>query len=85
MPDDLEAIASDTEGFLSQMVRDKRGGMLTGFVLLAEYLDDQGEPCFLTLAPTEQRMVTTIGQARSLMLDIEHRWDQLLTESDNDQ
>lgn len=68
MTDDLDALASDTE------VRDRRAGMLTGFVLLAEYLDDQGEPCTMTLFPQEQRTVATIRQANALALLVEHEY-----------
>ena len=39
-----------------------RTGMVTGYVLLAEYIDDDGDHCWYLSHPEDQRLSTSIGQ-----------------------
>lgn len=62
---------SDTpimDAIAEQLRSDGKPGMVTGYILLAEYVDDDGEPCWLTSHPEDQRLSTSIGQVEWLSI-----------------
>ena len=45
-----------------------RTGMVTGFIPLAEYIDEDGDPCWFITHPEDQRLSASIGQVEWLRL-----------------
>ena len=58
------------DAIAEQLRIDGRPGMVTGYILLAEYVDDDGDPCWLTSHPEDQRLSTTIGQVEWLRIKL---------------
>lgn len=54
------------------MVVDHRAGIVSGFVTMVEYVDADGEPCYMILSPPKQGDVATLGQLRAMTLNVEH-------------
>ena len=54
---------------IAQQLRDDGiSGMVTGYIMVAEYVDDDGDACYFWAAPGEQRLMTSIGQVEWLRL-----------------
>lgn len=78
--DAIVAAAADLETQIGDLIeRHRPGSMLTGFLCLVEYLDDEGEPCYVSLSPVEARTIQSIGQAHVLLMAAEaslrDQWD----------
>lgn len=72
----MAAMAADMEGRMADVVATHRpGGMVTGFIALVEYLDDEGEPSYTALTPPDARAITSLGQAHALVLICQDAFD----------
>lgn len=72
------------DAIAEQLKADGITGMVTGYILLAEYIDDDGDPCWYTSHPGDQRLSTSIGQVEWLRLRLRRHADTYFSEVDGD-
>lgn len=53
-------------------------GMLTGFYLVAEFIDTDGDECWFTKSPERQTLTRTLGLMAFAQADIEYQTVQYL-------
>lgn len=56
------------DAIANRLQNDGINGIITGYVLLAEYVDDDGDSCWFMSYPDEQRLSTSIGHAEWLRI-----------------
>jgi hypothetical protein len=65
---------SDLDSAIAEHIRGIHGeGMLTGFYLVAEFIDSDGDECWFTKSPERQTLTRTLGLMAFARADIEHQ------------
>lgn len=70
---DTPTLAERVQDAIQQHLESQGGGFATEFILVANYIDAEGEPSYFLTVPGEQRLVTTLGLAK---------WGELACEAD---
>lgn len=64
---------------MSDQLAARGGGMVTGFICTAEFLDADGDPSFMILEPVEQMTQRSLGMVeyvrRALLRDVDLQLD----------
>jgi hypothetical protein len=72
----LDAIAE------SLQQAERRIAMVTGYTILAEYIDEDGDPCWYLGHPDDQRLSITLGQVELLRAVVRKAVDEHLGDDD---
>ena len=57
----MAELSDQIHSALNDHLADEGGGMVTAFHLIAEYVDDQGEHCWMYTTAEDQRQSVTMG------------------------
>lgn len=74
-----EDLSGKVFGLISELLAERGGGMVEGFVMIASYVNHEGEPCFAWSISPDQRMITTAGLIQTLRIGHEAEMVQFIT------
>lgn len=69
---------------IQELLQERGGGMVTGWVAWVDYVDGEGSTLFAYCSPEEQRLGTTVGMVRCLDLSVAHEFSKLMARGEDD-
>lgn len=80
--------SAELRAAIADYVAEVRGGMLTGFYLIGDYLDEEGRECWFNVVGENQGLNKTVGLATFAKADVDYMMQRYLAglyESDDEE